>query len=115
MPVNTGDTRDVGSIPGLGRSSGEGNDNHFSILAWTILWTEEPACYSLWGHQESDMTQRLNNNNAESYTTRETKKGKFVFDFRCDYVSHKKTIHVLEFTDITGSPNAGMVLYLVKI
>ena len=43
------------------------------------------------------------------------KKGKFVFDFRCDYVSHKKTIHVLEFTDITGSPNAGMFLYLVKI
>ena len=30
---------DLGSIPGLGRSPGEGHD---SILAWTIPWTEEP-------------------------------------------------------------------------
>ena len=27
---------DPGSIPGLGRSSGEGNGNYFSILAWRI-------------------------------------------------------------------------------
>ena len=26
-PANAGDARDVGSIPGLGRSSGEGNGN----------------------------------------------------------------------------------------
>ena len=26
-PANTGDTRDTGSIPGLGRSPGEGNGN----------------------------------------------------------------------------------------
>ena len=26
---------------GSGRSSGEGNGNHFSILAWRIPWTEE--------------------------------------------------------------------------
>ena len=34
---------DVGSIPGSGRSLGEGNDNHFSIPAWEIPWTEEPG------------------------------------------------------------------------
>ena len=33
---------DLGSIPGSGRSSGEGND-HSSILAWKIPWTEEPS------------------------------------------------------------------------
>ena len=27
LPANVGDTRDVGSIPGLGRSSGVGNGN----------------------------------------------------------------------------------------
>ena len=27
LPVNAGDTGDVGSIPGSGRSPGEGNDN----------------------------------------------------------------------------------------
>ena len=40
MPANAGDTRDVGSISGLGKSPGEGNGNHFSILAWEIPWTE---------------------------------------------------------------------------
>ena len=33
LPANEGDTRDVGSIPGLGRSPGEGNATHSSILA----------------------------------------------------------------------------------
>jgi hypothetical protein len=32
--------RDMGSISGLGRSSGEGNCNA-SILAWEIPWPEE--------------------------------------------------------------------------
>ena len=36
---NAGDAGDAGSIPGLGRSPGEGNGYHFSILAWEILWT----------------------------------------------------------------------------
>ena len=30
---------DLGLIPGLGRSPGEGNSSHLSILAWRILWT----------------------------------------------------------------------------
>ena len=30
---------DLGSIPGLGRSSGEGKGYHSSILAWRIPWT----------------------------------------------------------------------------
>ena len=34
---------DASSIPGLGRSPGEGNGPHSSILAWKILWTEEPG------------------------------------------------------------------------
>ena len=38
LPANAGDT---GVIPGSGRSSGEGNATHSSILAWRIPWTEE--------------------------------------------------------------------------
>ena len=30
---------DLGSIPGLGRSPGEGNAAHSNILAWRIPWT----------------------------------------------------------------------------
>ena len=33
----------VGLIPGSERSSGVGNGNHSSILAWEMAWTEEPA------------------------------------------------------------------------
>ena len=39
LPVNAGDTEDMGSIPGLGRSPGGGNGN----LAGKISWTEDPA------------------------------------------------------------------------
>ena len=34
---------------------------HSSILAWEILWTEEPD--GLQSVKESDMTQQFNNNN----------------------------------------------------
>ena len=34
---------DAGSIPELGRSPGEGNGIHSSILAGEIPWTEEPG------------------------------------------------------------------------
>ena len=30
--------------------------SHCNILAWEILWTEEPGGYSPWGHKELDMT-----------------------------------------------------------
>ena len=42
-PANAGDIRDVGSIPGLGRSLEEGMATHSSILAWIIPWIEEPG------------------------------------------------------------------------
>ena len=41
--ANTGDARDLGSIPGSGRSPGGGRGNHFSILASRLPWTEEPG------------------------------------------------------------------------
>ena len=42
-PASAGDTRDMGSIPGSGRSPGKGNGSPLSILAWRIPWTEEPG------------------------------------------------------------------------
>ena len=55
LPVNAGDTGDMGSIPGSGRSPGGG---HGSPLQYSCL--ENPhgqgrlACCSPWGHKESD-------------------------------------------------------------
>ena len=46
--------RDLSLIPGLGRSPGEGNGTHSSILAWKIPWTEEPTGH---GVTELDMTE----------------------------------------------------------
>ena len=42
---------DLGSIPGSGRSPGEGMATHFSILAWKIPWTEEPSRLQALGSQ----------------------------------------------------------------
>ena len=47
----------AGSIPGLGRFSGGGNSNHFSILAWKISRTEEPGGLQSMGSQSVDTTE----------------------------------------------------------
>ena len=49
--ANAGDSRNLGSIPGLGRSPGEGNGNLFSIPAWEIPWTEKPGGLQSMGPQ----------------------------------------------------------------
>ena len=43
-PANAGDVRDMGSIPGLGRSPGGGKGNHSGILTWRI-----PMDRAAWG------------------------------------------------------------------
>ena len=40
IPANAGGT---GLIPESGRSSGEGNATHSSVLSWKIPWTKEPG------------------------------------------------------------------------
>ena len=42
---------EMGSVPGSGRSPGEGNGTHSSILAWRIPWTEEPGGLQSMGSQ----------------------------------------------------------------
>ena len=39
--ANSGDNRDAGSDPGLGKAQEE-MATHFSVLAWEIPWPEEP-------------------------------------------------------------------------
>ena len=51
LPANAGDKRDAGSIPGSGRSPGNRNHFHSSILAWRIPWTEEPGRLQAIGSQ----------------------------------------------------------------
>ena len=47
----------MGLNPGLGRSRGEGKATYSSILAWRILWTEEPGELQSMGLQKSDTTE----------------------------------------------------------
>ena len=42
-PANAKDACNVSSIPGLGRSPGEGNGNPLQYSCWKIPWTEEPS------------------------------------------------------------------------
>ena len=51
-------------VQSLGREDPleKGMATHSSILAWKILWTEEPGGYIPWGRKESDMTERLHFN-----------------------------------------------------
>ena len=43
VKVSACNAGDLGSIAGSGRSPGEGNGTHSSILSWRIPWTEEPG------------------------------------------------------------------------
>ena len=54
-----------GSIPGLGRSSGEGNGNplQYSCLEKSHGWRSMVG-YSPWDHKESDRSEPLNNNSS---------------------------------------------------
>ena len=57
LPASIRDARDVGLIPGSGRSPGEGNGN---LPQYSCL--ENPGSlveYSPWGHKESFATERL--------------------------------------------------------
>ena len=50
-PANVEDGRDVGLIPGSGRSLEKEMATHSSILAWKIPWTEEPDWFQPMGSQ----------------------------------------------------------------
>ena len=50
-PVNAGDLRDIGLIPELGRSPGEGHDHPFQFLPGESPRTEEPGRLQSMGHK----------------------------------------------------------------
>ena len=58
---------DVGWIPGLGRSAGEGHGNplQYSCLENSMDRGAWQATYSPWGFKESNRTSRLNNNHKD--------------------------------------------------
>ena len=51
-PVNEGDLRDVGLVPGWEDALQESMVIHSSILVWRIPWTEEPGRLQFMGLQE---------------------------------------------------------------
>ena len=63
-PVNAGDIRDPGLIPGLGRSPGEGNGNPLQYPCLENLMDRGAWWAAVHGAvKQSDMTEQLNNNN----------------------------------------------------
>ena len=50
---------DLGSIPGSGRSAGEGNGNPLQYSCWRIPWTEKTAGPQSIGSKESGMTEKM--------------------------------------------------------
>ena len=66
LPANAEDVRDFSSIPGWGKSPGEGNGNPFQYSCWKIPWTEEAGRLQSMGlqrvrHDQSDLAHMQNN------------------------------------------------------
>ena len=59
-PANAGDMKDVGLIPGFGRSPGEGND---TPLQYSCLGN--PKDREAWWLQSTGLQKRLNNSNSK--------------------------------------------------
>ena len=57
--ANAGDIRDMGSIPGWGRSPGGGHATHSSILAGESHGQRSLVGYSPWGLEEFDTTETI--------------------------------------------------------
>ena len=58
LPVNAGDKRDSGSIPGLGRSPGGGHGNPFQYSCLENPMDRSLVGYSPWGRKDLDMTEQ---------------------------------------------------------
>ena len=58
-PVNAGDIRDAGSVPGSGRSPGGGHGDPLQYSCWRIPWTEEPGGLQSIGLQNQTRLTRL--------------------------------------------------------
>ena len=67
LPVNAGDARDAGSIPGLGRSPGKEMETHSSVLAGKSYGQRNIVVYSTWGCKVSDTTELLSMHNWTHY------------------------------------------------
>ena len=58
-PASAGDIRDMGLIPGWGRSPGGGHATHSSILAGESHGQRSLVGYSPWGLEELDTTETI--------------------------------------------------------
>ena len=65
LPAHARGIGDMSWTPGLGRSPGGKTAIRPSILAWRILWTEEPGRPPSMGLQESDTTERTHTHEQE--------------------------------------------------
>ena len=57
LPANAGDVKDLGSIPGLGRSFGEGHGNSLRYSCLENPRQRSLAGYSPWGRKELGTTE----------------------------------------------------------
>ena len=57
LPASVEDTRDTGSLPGLGQSPGGGHGTHSIFLPGESHGQRSLADYSPWSCKESDMTE----------------------------------------------------------
>ena len=76
---------DLCSVPGWGRSPGEGNGNPLHILAWRIPWTQEPGRLQSMGsqrvrHDLATITHSLSDKDVPDLSTATTCPG--TLDFR---------------------------------
>ena len=81
-PANAGDSRDVGSVPGLGRSPGGGNGSPFQHSCLENPMDRDPQGCSPWGCKEFDVTGHTCTNRHTLYSNISFQL--YIFPFSCN-------------------------------
>ena len=69
LPASAGDTKNMGSIPGLGRSPGERNGNSLQyFLPGKFHGQRSLVGYNPWGCKESDTTEHVHTHTQCTHT-----------------------------------------------
>ena len=90
-PVNAGDTRDLRTIPGSGRSHGGGHGNPLPYSCLESPRTEEPGRLQSQGHRESDrieVTEQTHVHSCHSLQPLCPRKGTILFFWKNQAYSH---------------------------
>ena len=104
-PANAGDARDVGSVPGLGRSPGGGNGNPLQYSCLENTMDRRPWWATVHGCEELDTIEHVHTHTEAQCRALHTTSTQYMWNRGCLTVQASRDLDVETWT--VDSPMAG--------